>query len=168
DAFTSTSSLIVPQTGTSQLLDTLGDKLMTPLVYQNLLGTESLWAAHTINNNQNGTGPTAIRWYQFNITGGTIPATPLQQQTFNNNADGLWRFMPSIAVDAGGNMSIGYMASSSTTEPSIKYAGRLITDAPNTLAQGEAQLIGGGGHQTSSSGRWGDYSSLSVDPSDNC
>src|SRR5207248_5265247 len=120
DAFTSTSSLIVPQTGTSSTLDTLGDKLMTPLVYQNRAGTESLWASHTINNNQNGTGPTAIRWYQFNVTGGTIPASPAQQQTFNNNADGLWRFMPSIGVDAGGNMSIGYMASSSTTEPSIK------------------------------------------------
>ncbi|HKQ06744.1 MAG TPA: C25 family cysteine peptidase [Blastocatellia bacterium] len=167
DAFTSTSSL-VPQNGTSQKLDTLGDKLMTPLVYHNLLGVESLWASHTINNNQNGTGPTAIRWYQFNVTGGTIPATPLQQQTFNNGADGLWRFMPSIAVDALGNMSIGYMTSSSTTEPSITYAGRLVSDPLNTLGQGEAQLIAGGGHQTSASGRWGDYSSLSIDPSDNC
>jgi Peptidase family C25 len=149
---------LVPQNGTSQTLDTLGDKIMTPLVYQNL---------HTINNNQNGTGPTAIRWYQFNVTGGTIPAAPLQQQTFNNGADGLWRFMPSIALDANGNMSIGYMTSSSTTEPSIKYAGRLVTDAPNTLGQGEAQLIAGGGHQTGS-GRWGDYSALSIDPADSC
>ncbi|HJQ27611.1 MAG TPA: C25 family cysteine peptidase [Blastocatellia bacterium] len=167
DAFTSTTNL-VPQNGTSQTLDTLGDKLMTPLVYHNLLGVESIWAAHTVNNNQGGTGPTAIRWYQFNVTGGSIPATPLQQQTFNNNADGLWRFMPSIAVDASGNMSINYVASSGSTEPSIKYAGRLVTDPPNTLAQGEGQVIAGGGHQTSSSGRWGDYSSLSVDPSDNC
>ncbi len=167
DAFTSTTNL-VPQPMGAQPLDTLGDKLMTPLVYHNLLGVESLWAAHTVNNNQGGTGPSAIRWYQFNVTGSTIPATPLQQQTFNNSSDGLWRFMPSIAVDASGNMSINYMTSSSATEPSIKYAGRLVTDPLNTLAQGEATLIAGGGHQTHSSGRWGDYSSLSVDPSDNC
>lgn len=166
DAYTSTESL-VPQNGTTAQLDTLGDKIMTPLVYQNRSGTESLWASHTINNNQNSTGPTAIRWYQFNVTGGTIPATPVQQQTFNNGADGLWRFMPSISVDALGNMAIGYSASSATSEPSIRYAGRLAGDPANSLAQGEALLIAGGGHQTSSSGRWGDYSGLSIDPSDN-
>jgi len=166
DAFTSTT-LLVPQTGTTATLDTLGDKLMTPLVYQNLGGTESLWVSHTVNNDQNGTGPTAIRWYQFNVTGNTIPATPAQQQTFNNGADGLWRWMPSIAVDAQGDMAIGYSVSSSTTEPAIRYAGRLASDSLNSLAQGEAQLIAGGGHQTSRSGRWGDYSALSIDPADN-
>ena len=167
DAFT-TTTLLVPQAITPRLLDTLGDKLMTPLVYQNLLGTESLWASHTINNNQNGTGPTAIRWYQFNVTGGIIPAVPLQQQTFNNGADGLWRWMPSIAVDGQGNMSIGYTASSSTTNPAINYAGRLATDPLNSLAQGEGLLIQGAGHQLSTSGRWGDYSALAIDPSDGC
>ena len=35
---------MVPQQGTAQKLDTLGDKIMTPLVYQNIGGTESLWA----------------------------------------------------------------------------------------------------------------------------
>jgi hypothetical protein len=166
DAFTNTTTLIVPQTGTSRLLDTLGDKLLTPLVYHDFAGTESLWASHTVNNNLNGTGPTAIRWYQFNVTGSTIPATPVQQQTFNNGADSLFRWMPSIAVDTQGNMSIGYTASSSTTNPAIKYAGRLATDPLNSLAQGEALLIPGVGHQTSSFGRWGDYSALSIDPTD--
>src|SRR4029077_3039497 len=51
--------------------------------------------------------------------------------------------------------------------PAIKYAGRLANDPPNSLAQGEALLIQGGGHQTSTIGRWGDYSALSVDPADN-
>ena len=39
---------MVPQQGTSQLLDTLGDKIMTPVVYQNIGGTESLWADQTV------------------------------------------------------------------------------------------------------------------------
>lgn len=170
DAYTATASNIVPNgtVTTSQFLDTLGDKLMSPLVYQNLGGTESIYASHTINNNQNGTGPTAIRWYQFNVTGNTIPSAPAQQQTFNNGADGLWRAMPSINVDAQGNLAIGYTASSTTVDPGIRYAGRLATDPPNDLAQGEATLIAGGGHQTSTSGRWGDYSSMFVDPADNC
>ena len=166
DAFT-TTTLLVPQNGTTAKLDTLGDKLMTPLVYQNLGGTESLWVTQTVNNNQNSTGPTAIRWYQFDVTGGTIAATPVQQQTFNNGGDGLWRWMPSITVDAQGNMAIGYSVSSSTAEPSIRYAGRLAGDTANSLAQGEALMIAGAGHQTSTSGRWGDYSGMNIDPSDN-
>ena len=166
NAYTSTAA-IVPQNGTTVKLDTLGDKIMSPVVYQNLGGTESLWASQTVNNNQNGTGPTGIRWYQFNITGSTIPATAAQQQTFTNGADLLWRWMPSIAVDAQGNMAIAYATSSSTLEPSIRYAGRLAGDPSNTLGQGEAIMQAGGGHQTSSSSRWGDYSALGIDPADN-
>jgi len=168
NAYTATTAILVPQNGTTQKLDTLGDKLMYPLVYQNLGGVESIYSAQTVNNNQNGTGPTAIRWHQFNVTGGTIPATPSQQQTFNNNADGSWRWMPSLNVDSHGNLAIGYTTSSATTEPSIRYAGRLAGDLQNTLAQGEAVMQDGGGHQTSTSGRWGDYSAMMLDPADAC
>lgn len=165
DAFTTTTNL-VPQNGTTALLDTLGDKIMTPVVYQNLSGVESLWASQTILLNY-PSGPTAVRWYQFDVTGSTIPATPVQQQDWNNNADGLWRWMPSIAVDSAGNMAIGYSTSSADIEPSIRYAGRFAGDPANDLAQGEAIMTEGGGHQTSGSGRWGDYSAMSIDPSDN-
>lgn len=168
DAFASFGPNIIPQTPGSPMLDALGDRLMYPVVYQSLGGAESLWASHTVNNNENGTGPAAIRWYQFNVTGSTIPAMPAQQQTFNNSADGLWRWMPSIAVDSQGNTSIGYNVSSFTMDPAIRYAGRLGSDPLNTLSQGEAELIAAGGHQTDGSGRWGDYSALSIDPSDNC
>ena len=169
DAFDAVSGTAIVPNGTAvtaQYLDTLGDKLMYPLVYQNLGGVESIWADHTINNNQGGTGPTGIRWYQFNVTGNTIPATPAQQQTFNNGADGLWRAMPSINVDRQGNMAIGYTASSATVDPGIRYAGRLAGDPLSTLAQGEGVMTPGTGHQTSSSHRWGDYSSMFVDPAD--
>jgi hypothetical protein len=166
DAFTNTGTLLVPQTGTGQKLDTLGDKIMTPLVYQNRSGLESLWASQTVILNYPN-GPTAVRWYQFNVTGGNFPATAAQQQSWNNSGDGLWRWMPSIAVDQNGNMAIGYSTSSATQQPSIRYAGRLASDSANNLGQGEAIMTAGGGHQTHSSGRWGDYSMLSVDPSDN-
>lgn len=165
DAFTDTTTHLAPN-GTAvvgQRLDTLGDKIMTPLVYQNLCGVESLWASHTVNN----TGPTAIRWYQFDVTGSTIPATPVQQQTFDNGADGLFRWMPSIAVDSKGNAAIGYSTSSTTLNPEIRYAGRLAADPPSSLAQGEATMQTAVGHQTSTSGRWGDYSALAIDPADN-
>jgi Bacterial Ig-like domain (group 3) len=175
DAFTAAGGTQIVPNGTAtttQFVDTLGDKLMYPLVYQNLGGVESIYASHTVNNNLNGTGPTAVRWYQFNMTGNTIPATPAQQQSFNNGGDGLWRWMPSINVDNAGNVAIGYSASSTTVDPGIRYAGRLATDPPSTMAQGEAIMTPGTGHQTNSNtsggGRWGDYSSMFVDPTDTC
>jgi hypothetical protein len=157
----------VPQQGTAQRLDTLGDKIMTPVVYQNRNATESLWASHTVCTDQNCTGPTAVRWYQFNVSGGNFPGTPVQQQSWTNGGDGLWRWMPSIAVDQAGNAAIGYSSSSQAQFPSIRYAGRLIADPPNNLGQGEGIMTNGGGSQTHSTGRWGDYSMTTVDPSDN-
>ena len=163
DAFTNTTSNIVPQQGGQPPLDTLGDKIMTPVVYQNRNGTESLWADGTVCTDANCTGPTGVRWYQFNVTGGTFPATPVQQQTWTNGNDGLWRWMPAIAVDQNGNMAIGYSTSSPNDFPSIRYAGRFASDPPSNLGQGEATLFSGTGSQTSASGRWGDYSMTTLD-----
>ena len=154
----------VPQPGTAQKLDSLGDRIMTPVVYQNRNGTESLWADHTIMLNDPNSR-TAIRWYQFDVTGGKFPATPLQQQDWSNGNDGLWRWMPSIAVDANGNAAIGYSVSSPSVFPGIRYAGRLATDPLNDLSQGEAIMTDGHGSQTDTN-RWGDYTMTTIDPSD--
>ena len=165
DAFTNaTGFTMVPQQGTSQLLDTLGDKIMTPLVYQNFGSTESLWADQTVVLNFPN-GPTVVRWYQFDVTGGTFPATPVQQQDWSNGSDGLWRFMPSVAVDQNGNTAIGYAVSDSSLLPGIRYAGRLVSDPPSNLGQGEATMFNGTGNQ-SGINRWGDYSRNNIDPSD--
>src|SRR6266542_5692314 len=154
DAFTNGAGFtIVPQLGTMQKVDTLGDKIMTPVVYQNRTGTESLWASGTVCTDAACTGQTGVRWYQFNVTGGTFPATPVQQQTWTNGNDGLWRFMPSIAVDNAGNTAIGYSTSNSTNFPGIRYAGRLAADPLSDLSQGEAIMFNGTGSQTDTFGR---------------
>ena len=106
--------------GSSILLDTVGDRLFTPVVYQNLSGTESLWATHdNLLNFPNG--PVAVRWYQFDVTSGNFPATAVQQQDWTNGNDGLWRWMPSIAVDQNGNTAIGYSTSDTTIFPCIRF-----------------------------------------------
>src|SRR5262249_3938290 len=75
-----------------------------------------------------------------------------------------WRWMPSIAVDQSGNTVIGYSTSNTTIVPSIRYAGRLESDPPGNLAQGEGIMFSGIGAQTSGP-RWGDYTRTEVDPS---
>ena len=164
-AFTDKTQYLVPQQGTSIKLETLGDKIFTPVVYQNRNGIESLWADQTVILNYPD-GPTAIRWYQFNVTGGSFPDMPAQQQDWTNGNDGLWRWMPSIAVDQNGNAAIGYSTSSDQIFPSIRYAGRLAIDPLNDFAQGENIIITGNGAQTGEDRRWGDYTMTTVDPSD--
>jgi hypothetical protein len=157
------SGNIVPQSGTATKLDTVGDRLFTPLWYQNLSGTESLWASHTISTTSTG-NPTAIRWYQFNVTGNTVVTTPVQQGEITGTS--LYRLMPSLSLDSKGDMAIGYTSSSSSSYPTIRYNGRLVTDTLGTLSQGESILMNGTG--PTSSTRWGDYSYMSIDPSDGC
>ena len=76
--------------------------------------------------------------------------------------------MGSAAMDKDGNLAIGYSASNSQTFPAIRFTGRLATDPLNTLSIVESDLRQGSGSQTHTSGRWGDYSMLAVDPTDGC
>ncbi len=151
----------VPQSGTSRKLDTLADRLMFRLQYRNFTSNESLVVTHTVVG---GSGQAAIRYYQLkrNLPGGNF--TVNEQATFA--PDTTHRWMGSAAMDYQGNLAVGYSHSSSTNFPSIRYAGRLASDPPNGLTQGEGVLQEGGGSQTSTGLRWGDYSALTVDPTD--
>lgn len=76
--------------------------------------------------------------------------------------------MGSAAMDKLGNLAIGYSISNgSSLRPTIRFAARNVSDPLNTLSS-EVNLQTGTGSQTQSLARWGDYSTLSVDPSDDC
>src|SRR5262249_16725253 len=112
-----------------------------------------------------------IRWVELRRNAGTGAVTVNDQGTYAPGAgSGTGRdvWMGSVAQDRAGDIALGFSASSTTLFPSILYAGRLPGDPAGQLAQGEATLQAGGGSQTSSADRWGDYSAMSVDPSDEC
>jgi hypothetical protein len=161
----------VPSPGNA--LDSLRERLMMQAQYRNIGGSESLWVNHTVRTS--ASGPTGIQWAQINVSGGSIQPTPVQQQIFGNvGSDGVHRWMGSLAVDAAGNMALGYSASSAGLNPDIRYSGRLAGDPAGTLPQGESSLLTGvsRGTQVGNCGgstcvRWGDYSAMSVDP-DGC
>jgi Carboxypeptidase regulatory-like domain len=152
-------------------LDVLQIRAMMQNQYTNIGGAESLWTTHTVRR-FDATGFAAPRFYQVPVTGGSV-GSATQAATFDpDGANVMYRFMPSLAVDRAGNMALGYSTSSSSTKPAIKYAGRLATDPINTFSQTEQVLIQGAGTQTGSCGgstcvRWGDYSSMTLDP-DGC
>jgi uncharacterized repeat protein (TIGR01451 family) len=153
-------------------LDVLPFRAMMQNQYSNIGGVESLWATHTVRR-ANTTGFAAPRWYQVDVTGGTVAANIPQAATWDPDAANVMhRFMPSLAVDRAGNMALGYSTSSSTTKPAIKYAGRLAADPANTFSQTEQVLFQGAGTQVGNCGgsacqRWGDYSAMTLDP-DGC
>jgi len=154
----------IQQPGTSQGLDALSDRLMNRLQYRRFAdGHESLVANHTVGVGSGG-NQGAVRWYE--IRGLSTTPTIYQQGTYAPSSDSRW--MGSIAMDQAGDIAVGYSVSSTTISPSIRYTGRLAGDPLGTLPQGEATLISGSGSQTSTFSRWGDYSMMAVDPTDDC
>ncbi len=150
----------IPQAGTTNTLDSLADRLMYRLAYRNYGDHEALVVNHSVTVGSS----TGLRWYELRTSGTNLSL--FQQGTFAPDAS--YRWMGSIAADRDGNLALGYSTSSSTLHPEIRYTGRLAGDPAGTMPQGETTLIAGAGSQTGSLHRWGDYSSMSVDPSDDC
>src|SRR5258706_9803990 len=154
------------QPGTDTLLDAHQIRAMVQNQYTNFGVTESLWVPHTVRRG-NTTGFAAPRWYQANVTGGTVAASLVQATTWDpDGANVINSFMPSLALDRAGNMAMGYSTSSGTVFPSIAYAGRLATDPVNTFSKTEQTFFTGTASQTGTT-RWGDYSAMTLDP-DGC
>jgi hypothetical protein len=157
------------QPSTTTILDVLQIRAMVQNQYTNFGGTESLWIPHTVRR-ANTSGFAAPRWYQANVTGGSVAPNLVQATTWDpDGANVLNRFMPSLALDRAGNMAMGYSASSATVFPSILYAGRLAADPVNTFSQTEQTFFTGTASQTGvtnppSTTRWGDYSAMTLDP----
>jgi uncharacterized repeat protein (TIGR01451 family) len=153
----------IPQPGTSQGLDPqAGGRPMFRLAYRNLGDREALTFDHTVEvgDFQNHAG---IRWYELR-KGGQNPWSIYQQGTFAPDADHRW--MGSIAMDRQGNMAMGYNVSSSSVFPSIRIAGRLVSDPLGAMAE-EATLQAGSGSETATT-EWADYSQTTLDPLDDC
>jgi hypothetical protein len=151
-------------------LGSLGERMMQKIQYRKVGTKESLWVVHSVEVSSG----TSIRsqWEQIDVSGGTVKTTPLQQQIYAPDTS-ITRWVPSIAADHDGNVALGYNTGGSSKFPSIAYSGRLATDPLNQMSQGEVEMVAGGGSQRNNCEggpcrRWGDYSSMSVDPLDDC
>jgi hypothetical protein len=152
----------------SDKLETLSDRLMYRLVYRNFGDHSVLLTAHSVQVNSTGSG---ARWYEIH----NPETTPTVFQSGTFSPDSQYRFMPAIAMDQAQDIAVGFTRSGSGAGqyPSLVYAGRVPSDPAGTL-ESEVTMLAGTGSQSSSgvcSGgcdRWGDYSSLTVDPTDDC
>jgi hypothetical protein len=159
----SRSCISQPRPG--EKLDSLGQFTMYRAMYRNFGTHESIVISHTTDlGSSNSKSRGGVRWAELrdNGSGWVLHQTGTFSPDTGNN-----RWLPSIAQDKQGNIAIGYSVAGSSTNPGVRYATRAAGDALGTMGS-EQVLVNGGGVQQSSSSRWGDYASMSVDPSDGC
>ncbi len=152
----------VPQPETTVGLDALSGRLMSRPQLRQRVGWRSLVVSHTVD--ADGADHAGLRWYELRDAGSGWTL----EQAGTYAPDELHRFMGDVAMDRDGNLMAGFSVSGTTVFPSIRIAGRLASDPAGILAQGEVEVVTGAGSQLHSASRWGDYSSLSVDPVDGC
>jgi hypothetical protein len=152
----------VPQAAPGEALDALANFTMYRAQFRQFNGYQSLVLNHTVDVGGSRAG---VRWAELRNSGA---GWTLHQTGTQGPADGLHRWMGSIAQDRNGNIALGYSASGTSQPPDIRYASRSATDPLGTLPGGEVILHSGTGVQTDSFNRWGDYSAMSGDPFPDC
>jgi hypothetical protein len=159
-----TSFECVPQPGTTTRLDPLREVVMNRVQYRNFGDYEVLVGNFVTDVAGGNADHHGIRWFELRRTGGGA-WTLHQEGTWAPDSHHRW--MGSIAMDSGGNIALGYSVSSSTVFPGIRYVGRTAGDPAGAMTTGEATIVNGSSSQAAGT-RWGDYSSMNVDPVDGC
>lgn len=144
-------------TGGANLLNTIG-----PRIYNTIWRDGSMWAAHTVA----GDGGTAAvaRWYEIATNDWPQSGVPtLVQSGEIDPGNSVSTFFPAIYTDAAGNTAMVMAHSSPTETASVAVTARIATDPPGMMS--EPVLFATGDFGTS--GRWGDYFDIAIDPVDN-
>ncbi len=166
-------TVCVPQPGgTMNIVDSVGDRLMSPLAYNFLvcgfnernpngsyLCGEYLAVTQTIQ--EDGTSQrTGVRYYTI-VDPSTAPSV-LDSGDFQSSS-GLFYWMPSNAIDGSGNVAYTFTVGGSSTNPSI-YAASVNTSG--TAGSPTVAQSGSGAITDTCNQHWGEYVSVSIDPSD--
>jgi len=153
-------------TNTAQYLDILSYRQRPTfrLAYRNFGTYESLVTDKSV---EAAPGVAGMRWYE--IRRNAAGAYSIYQQGTYAPGDGVHRWMGSVAQDKMGNMAMGYSVVNGTSVfPGIRYTGRLKGDTLGQMTLGEGTIVDGTGVQRTTNSRWGDYTSMNVDPADDC
>ena len=163
----------IPQPGTGQTVASLGDRLMFRAAYRNYVDHESIVVSHSVDPSVPGV-VSGVRWYELRLSGSpnatcsTYPCM-FQQGTVADVDNGRSRWMPSVAMDGAESILVGYSTTGMTNgseNHSIRFTARVKNDPPGTMTAAEQTIFTGTQNNTNS--RWGDYTSMSIDPTDDC
>ena len=156
----------IPQPAGGDFLEGLGDRLMFRAAYRNFRSHESIVVSHSVVVPAPTSNTVGIRWYEIRRPDATKPVI-FQQGTFAPDAS--FRWMPSIAMDRRGDIALGYSVSDATSVfPSIRYTGRTPSRKAGTMTAESDIVAGAADLNDDGFDRWGDYSSMAIDPVDGC
>jgi hypothetical protein len=153
----------IPQKNSPDGLDAISDRLMYRLQYRNFGTHQTMVTNHTVDVGNDLAG---VRWYEIRDEGNGwyIHQQGTYAPQYNGIYGGIHRWMGSIAMNGDGSIALGYSVSGPSIYPSIVATGRRAGDPLGTML-GEVIVYMGTGSQLDSYNRWGDYSTMSVDPS---
>jgi hypothetical protein len=145
----------VPQHGSAILLGNIDARLSSTIVRNG-----SLWTSHAVTDSTVD-AEAAVRWYEFDITGLPTATATLVQSGNVDPGTGIHTWMPSINVDADGNMGLVFSVGGASQYAAIGYTGRRAGDASGTTLPMQTARAGAGPYTGSG---WGIYSGLAIDP----
>ncbi len=158
-----TAFACVPQPGSTTQLDPLREPVMWRAQYRNFGSHGAIvgsWVSDVVGGAADVHG---VQWVELRDTG----AGWMRYQQGVVSPDNVNRWMSSIAMDGTGNIAMGYNVSDDATVfPGLRYIGRIVSDVLDTMPRGEVTLVDGSA--ANASNRYGDYSSIAVDPVDEC
>jgi PKD repeat protein len=148
----------VPQPDGGPALEAISDRLMHRLQLRDFGTYRTMVTAHTVDV---GNGRAGIRWYELRESGGTWSL--YQEGTFGPS-DGNHRFIPSAAMNSAGDIGVGYLISSTSTYVSTAVTGQSAANSGSGFLDAEEVICAAGTGVQTDTGRSGDYSSTSIDP----
>ncbi|MCH7849446.1 MAG: hypothetical protein IIB53_13910 [Planctomycetes bacterium] len=117
-------------------------------------------------------GRVEVVWQDIRDNGYPTNAPTVFQSGFiNGTGANPWTYMPSINVNATGDAAIVYTQSSTVECPNMYYVSRLSIDALGTFQAPVLARTSAGFYDSFASSnpdRWGDYSAVAIDPTDDC
>lgn len=153
----------IKQPNTSQELDGVPQVIMNVPQYRNWGSYESIVCCHTVD--VDNTDHAGVRWYELRRTG-SGDWTVRQQGTYAPDEHSRW--MGSVMMNGSKEIALGYSVSSTSVFPGIRYTGQTQEEynAASGIMDVEEGIIHTGTASQTSGNRWGDYSVMQVDPSD--
>ena len=132
----------------------------------------SIWYTQSVGLPAGGMTHTAVQWTQLTTPGGAVvDGGRIEDATATSTNGGKWYSHPHIAVNVNHDFLVGFTQFSSAQHPSVGYAVHLGGDAAGSMRDVVIAHAGEDYYHktfttTTGRNRWGDFSTVQVDPSD--
>ncbi len=162
------SNLLQPGNGRRISIDALQATIMNQAQFRKFATHNSAVFNFVVDADASSGELAAVRWYEFRQSGDNQPWSLYQEGTYTA-PDGRHAWNASMAMDAQGNIGMGYTSMSGSNTPSTVFVssyftGRMSTDPLGTMTVMEGLIANGDAKIPGT--RYGDYSKMDVDPSD--